>query len=443
MTRLSTLLPMLMRQRPAKNNSISMDTTFHNTNAPKDRRVLLEKKARAYVQKLIASATDYTYATPETALAIAGDAKYQSAIKRKLAAFKEVEHVVLVGIGGSSLGTEAVYRALAQPSSPTLLVLDAVDADSLAQFDALLATISDPKKLAVVVISKSGATTETLVNATYVFGECEKKFGAEYVHRCVCVGNDGTSFLNAAREKHMLTFTIPDSIGGRYSVFTAVGMVPLILLGIDVHSLRKGAKDALTKDRVALSKTSAVTLALHAEQGFHTLNFFTFSNRLYTLGYWYRQLFAESIGKPTTKEGVAFLQHMHPTVSTSVDLHSMAQMYLGGYTHLYTHFISCKEQNVHTTHADHWLLGEHLALGNKKHTAIAHAIKEGVLTAYDEQKLPYSHTELAKCNAYELGLFMASSMIEVMCLAHLCNVDAFTQPSVELYKVHTRAALAK
>jgi glucose-6-phosphate isomerase len=418
-----------------------METSFHNNTIQNERYSVLLKKACLYTKKVQEIARTHDYTHPESSLAIAGDKKYQNAFTKSLVSFSDTKHVVLVGIGGSSLGTEAVYQALKQESSPTLLVLDALEEGPLKKLEALIERVHNPEHIALVIISKSGTTTAPMVTAPKALERCENKFSKSVNNRTIFIGHADTPFMKAGKRKKIRCITLPSIIGGRYSVFSAVGMVPLTLLGIDTAALRKGATDAILDTAPEHIAESAAVLALHGEMGIHTVNFFTFDDRLYRTGYWYRQLLAESIGKEKTKKGEAFTLQLLPIVSTSVDLHSMTELYLGGYKNIYTHFVSYTTVNPYWTDASHWLL-EHLPLlGNKQHSFIADAIKQGVLSAYNDQKLPYRYTKLPECTAYEIGFLFATLMGEVMCLANLFGIDAFHQPSVEQYKIHTRLLL--
>lgn len=381
------------------------------------------------------------YHTNESSLYAAGDEIYQGNIKKALSPFKGVEHVVLVGIGGSSLGTEAIYHALKTEKSPSLLVLDTINKDSLSQFSDLVKACKNLKKIVCVVVSKSGTTTETLTNAMKVMEIGEKKFGNSFLKRVIFIGDKNSDFYRIGEKKNIVCFSFPEIIGGRYSVFTAVGMVPLTLLGIDTIALRKGATDILQKDEFKNIALNAQTLAIQAEKGVHTVNFFTFCDRLEYVGFWYRQLLAESIGKNMTTHGVTFCHQLLPIVSTSADLHSMSELYLGGYQNIFTHFISYEEPKPFRLAKAHWILEHVPFLKMKSSEQINQAIQTGVIQAYQDQKLPYRITTLGGCTAYEIGYLLASLMAEVMCLAHLLDVDPFHQPSVELYKKHTKASL--
>lgn len=418
-----------------------MKTSFHNSELPKRRLRILEKKVTSYTNKLAKLGKKNDYTQHESSLFIAGDTKYQRTLVKALLPYKRVKQVILVGIGGSSLGAEAVYRALAYKTGPTLTVLDSVDRESIGALELLLKRIDTPSDVVLVVVSKSGSTTETMMNAVKVLEVCEKKFDARFRKQVVFIGDADTAFIKIGKKMKVLCLAIPNAIGGRYSVFTAAGLVPLMLLGIDVQSLREGALDAVSKKELKQRAQSALTLALHAEAGVHTVNFFTFNKRLEVMGYWYRQLLAESIGKKMTTKGTTFSHQLLPVVSTSVDLHSMAQLYLGGYKNIFTHFIYYNEHQPFHVLTAHWLLEHVPFLAGKTFDEVNDAIVHGVRRAYTDQNLTYQYTELSKCTAYEVGFLLSSLMCETMYLGHLLNVDPFDQPSVELYKKHTRKAL--
>lgn len=418
-----------------------MHSELFNSKYTKSSIKVLEKKVSKYTKDFLNKTTDYSYGVNESSLTIAGDEAYHREIKKALSTFLGIKHVVLIGIGGSSLGTEAVYHALKTKNSPSLLILDVIDFDGMDSFNMLVAECEHPEEIALVVVSKSGTTTETMSNAAKALETAEKKFGASFLRQVIFIGDANSDFIKVGKEKNILCFTFPEIIGGRYSLFTAVGIVPLMLLRIDTAALRKGAMAVRTETCMKEVEKNAVSLAQYAIQGTHTVNFFTFSERLRVVGLWYRQLLAESIGKTVTTAGAPFVNPLLPVVSSSADLHSMAELYLGGYKHMFTHFISCKDTRSFRTTTAHWLLDPVPFLKKKSNVVVVDAIKAGVIEAYQEQKLPYRVTELDGCTAYEVGHLLASLMAEVMCVAHLLDIDPFHQPSVELYKRHTRARL--
>lgn len=419
-----------------------MKSHSKNSVLPQPRLKAFETKLSKYTDRITALyGLKERYSAPESSLCISGDAAYQMGIQRELKRFKGVRQVILIGIGGSSLGTEAVYSALRTKKSPELTVIDEIDRESLEKVAVLMKSIADPKDIAVVVVSKSGTTTETMLNAVKVLEIGERQYGERLTKQLIFIGDKDTVFFDLGRKKGALCLSIPKVIGGRYSVFTAVGIVPLTLLGIDTAALRRGSQDAMKRASLQRIREHAAILALHALQGVHTVNFFTFNKRLELCGYWYRQLLAESIGKNMTIKKASFSHQLLPIVSTSVDLHSMGQLFLAGYENIYTHFVHFRDQSPYRLLSSHWLLSHVPFLKGKRVEEVSDAIMRGVLKAYDDEKLPYRVTELAECSAYEVGFLLNSLMCEVMCVAHVLSVDAFDQPNVESYKKHTRAAL--
>lgn len=418
-----------------------MQSTFHNSTFPKDLVKEVTKKARIYTGKIEKVQKSKVFERSESSLFIAGDIAYQRDIKKKLSRFNRTKHVILVAIGGSMQGAQAVYDACSHKDIPRFSIVDSIEEKYVEDMDRVIKATDDARDIVLVVASKSGTTTETMFNALHIINLWEKKFGEAFLKQVIFIGNEGTSFLEVGEKKGILCFTLPHAIGGRFSVFTAVGIVPLTLLGINIPLLLKGAISATTKKALEDIETSAVTLALHAYSGAHTVNFFSFNRRLRSCGLWYRQLVAESIGKNTTKGETPFTHQLLPIVSTSADLHSSAELYLGGYAGIYTHFVYYSEHATTRMPQNHWMLEHMPILKSKKATVVKDIITEGVLHAYNDQMLPYRYTKMEKCTEFEVGFLLASLMAEVMYLGYLFNIDAFDQPSVEFYKKYVRAEL--
>ena len=223
--------------------------------------------------------------------------------------------VCLVGIGGSALGAWALDCGLRGPhpvqppfsvKNPRLVILDNVDPSLV---EAALESMN-PKKTLVVVVAKSGATAETVAAFLMVEAWLRKKLGRKASARIVAVTSEGKGDLAilAARERYQ-TFPIPHNVGGRFSVLSAVGLLPAALVGIDIRKLAKGAA-AMT--RFCWRKDLSENLALRAALC-HYLVWtrrqkpiqvaFPYSNRLWGTAFWFRQLWAESLGKAKTRVG--------------------------------------------------------------------------------------------------------------------------------------------
>jgi glucose-6-phosphate isomerase len=379
---------------------------------------------------------------------------YDEAIRKEVASVSEelksasLKYVVLVGIGGSSLGVEAIYGALRgkmapyKDASPRLVVLDTIDVAFLNDtFTTILSDIKSPEEIAVVLISKSGETMETLFNFGIVHSELVERFGTEIKKRIAVVTNEGSPLWEEGKDFADYRLAIPEKVGGRYSVFSAVGLLPLSLLGIDIEALHLGARKATDEflngrsDNDNASLLAAI-LGEAFDSGKRELCSFFFNGELEALGKWGRQLFAESLGK----EGKGFL----PTVAVgSTDLHSMFQFYEDGAQGAFTVF-------VHALTGDSLLTVQESSsvakiapnIVGKDANRIMRAILHGVEESYLGSGLLYMEIGLSRIDEETIALFMQMEMIATMLIGQTFAVNAFDQPAVESYKANVRRILS-
>ncbi len=403
--------------------------------------VALNKKLKnltTYRAKIAEAEKENKSDIPEYSLFHCKDFSIHETITAAKKQFKAVERVILIGIGGSSLGTEAVHAVLNQGKTK-LTVLDTVSAYKVNLVIKELLALKSLKKVAICVISKSGTTTETLANAAALLDTLQKKFGDTVYEQTLFIGNPGTNLMNYGQKKKVTLLTMPEIIGGRYSVATLVGLSPLALLGHDTDDFIAGYLDANLPNYETVTSENAARLALYHDWKYPHYNFFAFEPRLEKLGHWYRQLFAESLGKETDQTGKPVKNTMVPTISTPTELHSVGQLYLSATINNFTDFVTFDDEVVD------------LKLSNKNKLAsslvgltlqeIATALYGGVLAAYQERQLPYRATIFEEALPYSVGLFMGMRLREVMYIAHLLKLNAFDQPNVELYKTKTKEIL--
>lgn len=374
---------------------------------------------------------------PEYALVHAASPELHTTLATLTKQYQKIRHLVVIGIGGSSLGLEAVHTALGQ-KNVKLYVLDTI---ATYEIDILLAQLKGVKKateVAVCVISKSGSTTETLVNAGIVLEALKGKWGAAINKQTIFIGDPGTPFMKSGSKLGATTVAMPKSIGGRYSIGTEVTLLPLALLGHDVDEFIEGLLDANHEDYENVAAEAASRLVAYSKKKYTHYSFFVFDKRLSLLGAWYRQLMAESLGKAADKEGKPAVQAFLPHVATVVDLHSIGQLYLSGYAGLYTDFITFDDE-VHDIKIPKTGLGK--AFSRFTTGEVTTALYGGVVWAYTEKQLPHRATIFDENITYSLGLFMGLRMREIMYTGSLMNVDTFTQPNVELYKQKTKEIL--
>lgn len=358
--------------------------------------------------------------------------------------------LIVVGIGGSNLGTKAVHEALQgkfyNETDPELKVYfaDTVDSDSIAHIMKIMEKVIFKSGTVILnVVTKSGTTTETVANF-YVLLELLKKYHPNNYHEYVVVTTDKDSPLYVtAKQEQFTVLEVPQKVGGRYSVFSAVSLFPLSLMGVNCAQLLQGARHMVEccmqediKDNPAL--ISALLLYIHNNRGLTICDMFLFSSDLESVGGWYRQLMAESIGKEYSKSGNQIFAGITPTVSIgSNDLHSVAQLYLGGPRDKFTTFITV-QKNKHSVMIP---AESTIHLAGKTFTEIMNALSTGTQTAYLKNKRPFCLIELSKKDERYIGQLLQFKMLEIMYLGYLLELNSFDQPHVELYKREAKLLL--
>lgn len=386
----------------------------------------------------VAAAWQGNYATPYSCMQLPLDTAMHEQIMAVAREKKRLQpaQIILIGIGGSNLGALAVYQAL------TGQAIDCADSvDSFATHELYKKAESHLKKgenVLLIVISKSGTTTETIANAQ-LFTALLQRHRANYQDFIVVISDDGSPLMKLAARTGMSHLAIPKQIGGRYSVLSAAGLFPLAMMDVNIHELCAGAASTRSATATVENNPAALRAAIvyfHAQRGAAIYDHFFFVPRLAGLGQWVRQLLAESLGK-SQASGIL------PTVSIgSADLHSVAQLYLGGKNNRVTSLITVREdqQLVVPTTAPFITLVPDIA--GKTYHEIMNAIITGVETAYTHQQRAFFTLELPAVTPYFIGQFMHYALIETIYLGALFGINAFDQPHVELYKTATRKILA-
>jgi glucose-6-phosphate isomerase len=274
----------------------------------------------------------------------------QAATVHEIKAFAEGlgqahDHVLVLGIGGSALGTKALLNALRTPAwnelddeardfFPRLTVLDNVDPISVS---AALRRI-DPRRVLVNVISKSGGTAETMAQYLVVRAWLEETLGAAaYRHLVFTTDPNRGALRELARRESIATLDVPPDVGGRFSVLSPVGLLPAALVGIDIEALLQGARQAIERAESSdlLQNPAALYAGLHwvADRELRAPIdvLMPYPDRLREFGEWYRQLWAESLGKRVDRQGRTV--HVGPTPVAAIgatDQHSQVQLFIEG-----------------------------------------------------------------------------------------------------------------
>lgn len=393
----------------------------------------------SYAADLSEIASSGAYAKPESSVCLPGDGAVlnlvEDAYGEKVS--KTLKYVIVIGIGGSNLGTKAVYNALWKNDGPQIIFLDIPDSKMVKlSAEYISQNAASPDNILINVISKSGHTIETIACAEYFINELKKKF-TDVEKRTVVITDENSELWEIAKGRDIYVLPIPKSIGGRYSVFSTVGLFPLKAAGFNISAFREGALEIRSKcfspepgNNPAIMGASFLVSWYKKGKIIH--DSFFFNPGLESLGKWYRQLLSESVGK-SEFAGIT------PTVSIgSADLHSVGQLYLGGPKDKTTQFVE-SEGGEYEAEIPKDRIFQNLskALDGKSFKNIGKAILGGVKISYEKRGLPFIEVSLGKITEKELGAYMQWKMIETMYVAKLLGVNAFDQPNVESYKNET------
>ena len=343
--------------------------------------------------------------------------------------------MIVVGIGGSYLGTAAVIDALGGEKEGCPKIIYAGNNMS-GNYHAGLADIVKNNDVCLCVVSKSGGTMESRIAFSIIKGLMADKYGeAETAARIVAITDPVKGILRAeANEKGYKTFEIPGNIGGRYSAFTAGIMFPLAVAGVDLKEFVKGAKD-IAADK-EFWKEEGIYYALtryalnHAGKDIEVFEYYDPSLSL--IGEWCKQLFGESEGK----EGLGLFP---ASLTLSTDLHSMGQYLQQGKQIFFETILNIENPSKDVIIPES--AGEGLA--GRSLNDINQLAKRGVIAAHRKADIQIVQIDIADAKEYCLGQLMYFLMMTAGVTGKLMGIDPFNQPGVEDYKAEIRFLLGK
>ena len=368
------------------------------------------------------------------------------------------ENVLVLGIGGSALGGLALSNALLHPywnllsdeernGYPRLFFLDNIEPDTMnALFDVL-----DLSKTLVNVITKSGSTAETMSQFLVIKNKLEKELGDNYRYNIVATTDKRTGVLRQISEQEgYKTFVIPDDVGGRFSVFSAVGLLPLALTGIDIDEILNGVKDMdlALKNTDIHNNIAAQNALIHylsdTKNGKNISVMMPYSSRLKFISDWYVQLWAESLGKSYNKNGEEV--HVGPTPVKSLgvtDQHSQIQLYNEGPNDKVITFIRVKNFDTDIQIPNIFEYTGVGYLGGKTMSQLMNAEADSTRVALANYKRPTVTITLDKVDGYHLGQLLYMLEVQTAIAGELYNINAFDQPGVEQAKNYTYALMGR
>lgn len=337
--------------------------------------------------------------------------------------------LVVIGIGGSYLGSKAsieLFNDYFEDKKP--LIIYAGNSLSASYLNRLIDFIKD-KEVSINVISKSGDTTEITIAFSILRDFMESKYGRYASKRIyVTTGEKGTLRELAFKNKYE-TFTIPSNIGGRYSVLTAVGLLPMAVSNIDIDKVLKGANEAMNDyDNPDIMTNNCYQYAVSRNILYNNDKkieaLVNYEPKMYYLGEWWKQLFGESEGK----DGKGIFP---VTLTYSTDLHSLGQYVQDGERHLFETVLHLEEidNDITLDNINDLLNGKRLSLVNNM------AFK-GVLTAHNNGGIPNLIINIPLLDEYYFGYLIYFFEKSCAISGYLLGVNPFDQPGVEAYKQH-------
>ena len=368
------------------------------------------------------------------------------------------DNILVLGIGGSALGGLAVTEALLKPywnlltpeqrkGLPRIFFLDNIDPDSISG----LLEVLDLKKTLVNVITKSGDTAETMSQFMIIQNLLKQELGDDYRKNIVATTDKKMGILRQlADQEGYKTFFVPDDVGGRFSVFSAVGLVPFALLGLDIDQIMNGIKDMdLALKNTDINQNIAAQGALiqylmDTKLGKNLSVMMPYLSRLKYVSDWYTQLWAESLGKEYNRNGERV--NIGPTPIKALgatDQHSQIQLYNEGPNDKIITFI--RVENFDTT-LEIPKIFEYTGigyLGGKTINDLINAEADSTRVSLADYSRPTMTITLKKIDEYNLAQLLYMLEVQTAIAGELYNIDAFNQPGVEQAKNYTYALMGR
>ena len=345
--------------------------------------------------------------------------------KINLKKFNKFQSVVLIGMGGSALGAEAIYYFLKPKIKKNFYFFDNLDQLKIVNVKKKL----NKKSNLFIIISKSGNTLETLINSNLF----EDKINCE--NTIIITENKKNLLSTLAKKKNILHIHHKNYIGGRYSVLSEVGMIPAHFMGLKINNFRKNLLSFFESKKKLNLIDSIVKLShIYNSKKINSIILLNYAPELEKFLFWCQQLMAESLGK----NGVGIL----PVISSVPrDHHSLLQLYLDGPKDKLFYIFSLKHNKEIKTNKN--MFGDFFKYAaNKKLSKIINAQKKAVIQTLKHRKIPYRVFEINSLDEAVLGELFSHFMLETVLVGNLIGINPFNQPSVENVKILTKKYLS-
>ena len=375
------------------------------------------------------------HSKPGGLLALESQLKEFSETPESLKDFKRRhERFFVVGIGGSSLGIQVLTDTF------QIKNFDFIDNVDAAHFEKLLSTVLDLDKVGWLFISKSGATIETLAGLDFIIQFLKEKSVNLQNHCLVITEKKDSDLYNWTISQKILFFELPKSVGGRFSVLSAVGLVPAILMGLDTKKIQAGALAAYSDEQALITLTEASLQSFKRQEWITVL--WSYSSRLKSFGLWWQQLWAESLAKKIDHD-----QKSASRVSTplpligATDQHSTLQQVMEGARDKMVFFLRAEDAEKGSVILKKSNFKETELLQGQTLGTLLKAEAEAIQQALTEVGVSNLSIQVSNIDEKTLGQLIMFFQLLVMSLGEALNINTFNQPGVELGKIMAKNIL--
>ena len=346
--------------------------------------------------------------------------------KSNLKNFTKYNTVVIIGMGGSILGSSAIYSFLKPKIKKKFLFLDNLDQIKMEQIKKK----NNLKKSLLIIISKSGNTIETLINCNLLKDKISNK------NTIIITEKKNNLLSTLAKNKKILHISHKDYIGGRYSVLSEVGMVPAHFMGLKINDIRKNLLCFFDSNQKLILSQNVIKLAhIYNSKKIKSIILLNYAPQLNQFLYWCQQLIAESLGK----KGKGII----PVVSNAPrDHHSLMQLYLDGPKDKLFYIFSLdlkKKMKIKNN-----IFGKVFNFTlNKELSKVIESQKKGLIKVLKKKKIPYREFNINNVSEKVIGELFSYFMLETALIGKLIKINPFDQPAVEEVKFITNQYLGK
>ena len=344
----------------------------------------------------------------------------------ELKRFQKFKTIAIVGMGGSILGSEAIYSFLDNKIKKRIYFFNNLNENEILNFKKKQKNFS---KILFIIISKSGNTIETLSN---IFSLNILKKDSKNI---IIISKKNNFLFNLAKRLNLLHIEHNNFIGGRYSVLSETGIIPSYLMGVNIHNLRSKLLDFLKIDKLFLKESSIQLSNFLITAKYNNLIFLNYHPKLEKFLFWCQQLIAESLGK----NNKGFL----PVISNvPKDHHSLLQLYLDGPKDKIFYIFSAEIKSKIKINLNEFKK-EKKFLDKRLLSSVKNAQKNALVKSLLKNKIPFREFKIKKINEETIGKLFSYFILETIIIGKLSKINPFNQPAVEQVKTYTKDQLIK